>query len=188
MSYTFLLQRGISAVTVIHKWYNVAKTDLFYAFMDMHYPVCTKATLRRLYFLFVWMDFSPRLIFKPSPHVYGLGLPRGLPFELHSMAISLQSPHERVMFVFPSGFELFAEGLMYWIKSLSAQSYPDRWLPSNPASQKTISQAFVQTLKGTYVSIPNGCKSVAVTRCTCCWLSCWLITWRPSHLTPYYEL
>lgn len=37
----------------------------------MHYPVCTKATLRLLYFLFVWMNFSPRLIFKPSsPHMY----------------------------------------------------------------------------------------------------------------------
>lgn len=34
---------------------------------------------------------------------------------------------------------------VYWIKSLSAQSYPDHWLPSNPASQKAIPRAFVQT-------------------------------------------
>lgn len=32
---------------------------------------------------------------------------------------------------------------MYWIKSLSAQSYPDHWLPSNSASQKAIPRAFV---------------------------------------------
>lgn len=37
---------------------------------------------------------------------------------------------------------------MYWIKSLWAWSYPDHWLPGNPASQKAIPQAFVQTHMG----------------------------------------
>lgn len=37
---------------------------------------------------------------------------------------------------------------MYWIKSLSAQSYPRHWLPSNPASPKAIPRAFVQTHTG----------------------------------------
>ncbi len=37
---------------------------------------------------------------------------------------------------------------MHWIKSLSAWSYPDHWLPSNPASQKAIPRVFVQTHTG----------------------------------------
>lgn len=154
----------------------------------MHYPVCTKATLRLLYFLFVWMNFSPRLIFKPSsPHMY-VDLDSRVGCHLN------RTPRPYLCKA------LMKEPCLFFLQvwTLRWRSYVLNKIIVSPvlswplvAKQPRLPESHSSSLctdAGTYVSIPNGCKSVAVTRRTCCWLSCWLITWRPSHLTPYYEL
>lgn len=161
------------------------------------HTVCTKHTLSCYIFsLYGWINpyrqwSKTFLCSKPLPHI---GLPSGLPFDPHTTVISLQNHPERDVFVFPSGLNsLLKVYALNKIIVLPVLSWPlvakQPCLPEGHSSKPLYRCIWVvhdsRRLKGTYVSIA---KWVVLTRHTCCWLSCWLITRRPSHLTSYYVL
>ena len=111
-------------------------------------------------------------MFKPSPHRWAWTPEGAAIWTAHHRHIFAKSSRKSRVCFFLQVWTLCWRS-MYWIKSLSAQPYPDHWLPSNSDSQKAIPEVFVRVkhnsgrLKGSNVSILNYCKSVALTQCTC---------------------
>lgn len=64
-------------------------------------------TLRQLYFFCIRIgtegEINPPAYIHNPTHMDGHGLPSELPFEPHTMVISLQNQPERDVFVFPTG-------------------------------------------------------------------------------------
>lgn len=146
-------------------------------------------------FLCVWIDaqrqWNKSLLsyLKPFPHIQSLNSQVGCHLKRTPRSRRCRTIHGETCLFFLQVHTLFWRSTS-WIQSLSAQSYPERWLPSNPASHSFClhTDAYGWSMTEGGWKAPSDCKSVTLIHCTCCWLNCWLKTWQPSHLTSHYVL